>query len=516
MENVFIILPNQLFKDITLNRFYIESDVIFLIEEDNFFSNYKYHKMKLILHRSSMKCYYDYIKSVSNKKIHYISNIEYNKDTLENIFKKYNTINTYDPIDHDILRKYIKLNNAYKNLNIIHNPLFLESNEDLDSYYNSLKNHKRYTQISFYKWIRTKFNILMDTKSKPLFGKLSYDHNTKIKFDKNYKEPKKPNVNNNKYIKEGIDYVNKNFSKNVGETEFFIYPINFSEANKLLNNFIKYKLLTFADYEDTSSSDIDFGSHSLLSSSINIGIITVKDILKKILHIFNNLTLLNQKKLIRYFEIFIRQILGWRSYIRFIYRYHGEQMYKENRFNHEYKLSKNWYNGNTGIYPIDIIIKKANRYAYCHHIERLMYIGNFMLLNQIHPIEVHKWFMTFFIDSYTWVMVPNVNMSQYSSTSIIMMTKPYFSSSNYIKLMSNYKLNTYNMIQLDRLYYWNEIWDILYYNFINKNQSEFSNIYSLSKNVYHWKNKVRTDKIQILKIANMYMNMYMKKNIEFS
>lgn len=67
-----------------------------------------------------------------------------------------------------------------------------------------------------------------------------------------------------------------------------------------------------------------------------------------------------------------------------------------------------------------------------------MYIGNFMLINQIHPVEVHKWFMTFFIDSYTWVMVPNVNMSQYSSTSIIMMTKPYFSSSNYIKLMSNY------------------------------------------------------------------------------
>ena len=139
-----------------------------------------------------------------------------------------------------------------------------------------------------------------------------------------------------------------------------------------------------------------------------------------------------------------------------------------------------------------------------------MFIGNCMLLMNINPKEVYKWFMICFIDSYDWVMVPNVmGMSQYSSTTITMMTKPYFSSSNYIIKMSNYKLNAYDKIILDnKEYYWNEIWNALYYNFINNNKNEFKHIYSLARNVSHWNKKSKNEKNKLLNIAKLYLTNY--------
>ena len=506
-----MILPNQLFKDIYKNDSFNDSKFIYLIEADLYFTKYKFHKMKIILHRASMKAYYDYLLSISDSKktIIYIDSYDAKK-TINNIFIKHKTINIYDPIDHVLLKKFNKLskdNNS--NLNIHHNLLFIETNDELDEYYNSVKSHTRYIHDNgFYKWQRTRLNILLNKYGKPLFGKLSYDRDNRKSFNASYREPKPPPINNNKYIKGAIEYVETNFSNNVGSIDNFIYPVTFNEATKLLNNFIKHKLLTFGDYEDASSSEIYFGSHSLLSSSINIGIISVAYIIKNILKVFYKLSIIEQKKIINNVEGFIRQIIGWRSYIRFIYRYHGEDMYKENRFGHVNKLNKTWYEGTTGIHPIDLIIKKVINYSYCHHIERLMYLSNFMLISKIHPQEVYKWFMIYFIDAYDWVMIANINMGQYSSTSITMMSKIYLSSSNYIKLMSNYKLNSYHMITLDKQYYWNQIWDALYYNFINDNQDELKKIYSLSRNLSHWHKKTKNEKSELLHIAKLYIDYY--------
>jgi deoxyribodipyrimidine photolyase-related protein len=166
-------------------------------------------------------------------------------------------------------------------------------------------------------------------------------------------------------------------------------------------------------------------------------------------------------------------------------------------------VTDEWYSGHTLIYPIDDIINKVKTYAYAHHIERLMYIGNFALLCKIDPKDIYDWFMICFIDSYEWVMVPNVmGMSQYSSSEIKMMTRPYFSSSNYIKNMSSYRLNKYSKIGD---YYWNEIWDALYYQFINDNIKILEKIYAVARNVKHWKNKTVKQKKDLLDIANYYL-----------
>ena len=351
----------------------------------------------------------------------------------------------------------------------------------------------------------------MDLKdnTKPLFGIWSYDSKNRHKFDSTYKEPPKPKINNSKHVQSAQIYVEKHFSKNFGDFTNFIYPVDFSSSKKLLNKFIKNSLITFGKYEDASDKNIPFGSHSLLSSSINIGLISVQYIVKKIINKFNKLSLLKQKQIINSVEGFIRQIIGWRSYVRFIYKFHGATMYKENRLAHTNKVSSHWFDGTTNIPPIDNIINKVHTYAYAHHIERLMFLGNFALISQINPQSIYKWFMICFIDSYEWVMIPNImGMSQYSSKSIQMMTRPYVCSSNYIKTMSNYKTNSYDKISLDKEYYWNEILDSLYYNFINTNKKLLSKIYSTAILVKHFESKNPNEKNKLSNIAKQYISLY--------
>jgi deoxyribodipyrimidine photolyase-related protein len=186
-------------------------------------------------------------------------------------------------------------------------------------------------------------------------------------------------------------------------------------------------------------------------------------------------------------------------------------MLESNLFKQTLDLTDHWFNGQTMIYPIDFLIKKVDKYAYAHHIERLMYLSNFALILGIKPLEIYKWFMICFIDSYEWVMIPNVmGMGQYSSD-IKMMTKPYFSSSNYIKLMSNFELKTHQIqlkISNKKIhYYWNEIFDALYYAFINKNANILKSIYSVSRNVAHWNKKSPTEKTKLLNIAKSYVSL---------
>ena len=160
-------------------------------------------------------------------------------------------------------------------------------------------------------------------------------------------------------------------------------------------------------------------------------------------------------------EGFIRQIIGWREFIRGVYVCKGTEERNKNYWNFKRKIPKSFYDGSTGIDPVDDTIIKVKNTGYGNHIERLMILGNFMLLCEFDPNEVYRWFMEVFIDSYDWVMVPNVyGMSQFADGGL-MSTKPYISSSNYIIKMSDYKKGS-----------WSEIWDGLFWTFMDK-QREF-------------------------------------------
>lgn len=490
-----IILPNQLFEANDLAQNYKK---VYLVEHYIHFKLFNYHKLKLILQRATMKNYENYLKQQYKCKVHYYEYYE----KIEQIFEqnKNETIHIYDPIDHSILNEFNKLSKKYHvDLQVYDSPNFMCDYDTLIEY----NNNKPLRHSSFYKWCREKFNILMDNKGKPIGGQWSYDKNNRQSYPNDFKVNNKITINNSVYVTEAIEYVNFNFKNNFGSTQFYM-PINHTDAKKYFKNFLKERLECFGPYQDAVDEKILYGCHSLLSPLINIGLLNPMYIINETIEYYKKYNIKLESV-----EGFIRQLF-WREYVMYVYMFYDNE-FTSNFFGHNNKLSEDWYIGNTQIKPIDDLIKKVKKYGYLHHIERLMYTGNFMLLSKIDPNEVYKWFMSFFIDAFPWVMKPNVfGMSQFS-TGPFMMNRPYFSSSNYIHKMSSYKKrkNFYPAITInDKPYEWFDIWNALYHKFIDDNKNYLKKNYSTAGVISSWNKKNKSDKKQILNLADDYLKFY--------
>jgi deoxyribodipyrimidine photolyase-related protein len=501
MYNV-IVLPTTLFEK---NELITENTHVYLVEHYVYFEMYNYNKLKIILHRSTMKYYYDYIKKHYKCNITYISYYDNIKDIL--LSMKYKDVYIHDPHDHIVLDFFIKLFNKKSNiqLHIKESKLFLTPSKDLKIYYNDTLN-KKIIQNNFYKWQRKRLHILME-KNIPIGNKWTYDSYNREAFPKNIKDVYKIKIQQNKYINEAIDYVNNYFSKNPGSLNFYL-PITHKYAKIHVKKFIKERLQYFGKYQDSVNSGIFLGYHSLIAPLMNIGLVTPKYVITQIINFYNK----HKKNItIQTVEGFIRQVIGWREFCNFMYTFYRKELETPNYFGNNNKLNKNiWYykHNSTGFELIDNLIDKTINYGYLHHIERLMYIGNFLLLTKTNPTDVFNWFQSMFLDSYHVFMYPNVyGMSQYSAGGI-MMTRPYFSSSNYINKMSNYKRNSHNIQINKNIYSWNNVWDALYYNFINENKDTLKTNYSLANSVNNWHKKSQKDKKMIIMLAHAYIKNY--------
>jgi deoxyribodipyrimidine photolyase-related protein len=475
----FIIFPTQLFNNIDyLNK----NEIIYLIEEPIYFTDFKYHKLKLAFHRASMKKYYDMLKN-KNYKIKYIN---FNKVTND-FYLSLTNVKYIDPIDNklkDKLKKLLKKSTMYETNS------FLVKLDDLENIKKTIYKNNKYSHTLFYKYQRIKLNILLKN-NKPIGDKWSYDNENRNAIPNDYKLKENIIINLCKYKKEAIIYVNKHFNKNYGSLDNFFYPIDNISTLKWFDNFLKNKLKDFGKYQDAILEHNTFIYHSILSPMLNIGLITDTDVV----NISYKYYLEHKNIPIQSFEGFIRQVIGWRNYIYIIYLLEGKTMIKSNYLKHNNKINDNFWLGTTNIKPIDDSINKIIKYSYVHHIERLMLLGNFMLLCLIHPDEVYRIFMEWTIDAYDWVMVPNIyGMSQYATNNLIM-TRPYFSSSNYILKMSDYKKDK-----------WCDIWNALYYNFINEHQIILKKSYAYAQQVKYWNIKSNKEKNIIINIANNYIN----------
>jgi deoxyribodipyrimidine photolyase-related protein len=279
-----------------------------------------------------------------------------------------------------------------------------------------------------------------------------------LKYPAAKKPPKVNFPSDNKYYKEAVKYVNEFFSDNYGEiNKSFIYPNTFDESKKWFNEFLEKRFSEFGSYEDAIVAGEHILHHSVLTPMLNIGLLTPKYIVEETLNFSEK-----HKIPLNSVEGFIRQIIGWREFIRGVYETSGSYQRTKNYWGFKRKIPESFWNGTTGIEPLDFTIKKVLQTGYCHHIERLMVLGNFMLLCEFDPDEVYRWFMELFIDAYDWVMVPNVyGMSQFEDDGL-MATKPYISGSNYLMKMSDYKKGD-----------WQLIWDGLFWRFMDKHRKFF-------------------------------------------
>jgi deoxyribodipyrimidine photolyase-related protein len=413
----FLILPTQLFDKKYLDKKY----TYHIWEHPQYFKKYKYNKKKILLHYGSMKYYYDYLKQ--NKfSVKYISLDE--KCNLKDYA-------LFNPIDR------IKLPNNYT---ILDSPNFLLTREQYQLYRDKTD---KFLFNNFYMFSKKLLNILPNVKSQDKYNRKRLPKNITIPILPSNSEDKK-------YIEYGIQKTNQKFKNNYGNTDNFQYPLTHSTARKWLRDFITNKLKKFGEYQDSIAKDESFLFHSVLSTSINIGLLNPKEIIDEVL---------KQKKVpMNSLEGLIRQYF-WREYQVYCYMYYNFD--KKNYFGNSKKLSKKWYTGDLGVPPVDDAIKSGFETGYLHHILRLMVVGNYMNLSGISPREGYKWFMEFSCDSYEWVMNQNVLDMVFFVSGGVTMRRPYVSSSNYILKMSDYKRGE-----------WCDEWDINYKNFIERNKKK--------------------------------------------
>jgi deoxyribodipyrimidine photolyase-related protein len=446
-----LVLPNQLFIE-EIKK--LELERIYLYEHPEFFTKYNYNKKKILLHRASMKSFYYQLKDELKDEIE-INYLNFTEDLVD-IFKEVTSIKLYDPVNKNIRAEIV--NSAFKNnlkLEIMESPNFLTSIDINIEYFEE----NNYYHFDYYKMQRKRLDILIDQNDNPEGGHWSFDSENRKKFPKNIEIPAIPIFKSDFIIEEAKNYVKENFANNPGNLKNFIYPINNNQAGKLFDWFLKNKLNNFGSYQDAIEENVEIGFHSLISSSLNIGLISPEMIVNKTINYYRN----SENTSTASVEGFIRQIIGWREYVRALYELEGEEILNSDFWGHKRSFPKEFYQASTNIDVLDNSLSKAVNLAYNHHIERLMILGNFFLISEINEDEVYKWFMEMFIDAYEWVMVPNVYaMSQFAYTE--MMTKPYISSSNYIRKMSHYQEGE-----------WSKVWDALYWRFLDKNKNKLAN-----------------------------------------
>jgi deoxyribodipyrimidine photolyase-related protein len=453
---VTLIFPHQLFQNHPALQ---EGRMVYLVEEWLFFRQYHFHRQKLVLHRASMKFYENWLQQ-NKYPVKYIETSVTENDCRQlvtSLAKKGTTDIHVAAVTDDWLNK--RLHNACItnkiNLHIYDNPNFLNTPESMDGYFSK---KGKYYQTDFYTWQRKQRNVLLEKDGKPLGGKWTFDADNRQKFPKTEKIPLLELPNENKYVTEAKQYVQQNFVNNYGAVDSpCLFAVTFADAENWLDDFLANRFDKFGIYEDAIVAKESVLQHSVLTPMLNIGLLHPQQIIDKALTASkkNNISLNST-------EGFIRQVMGWREFIRIVYEREGGKQRSTNFWKFKRKIPQHFWTGETGIAPVDITIKKVLQTGYCHHIERLMVLGNFMLLCEFDPDEVYRWFMEMFIDSYDWVMVPNVyGMTQFADAGL-MTTKPYISSSNYLMKMSDYEKGD-----------WQPVWDGLFWRFMHKHRSFF-------------------------------------------
>lgn len=451
-----IVFPHQLIEQSILAS---SCDTIYLVEENLYFKHYNFHKKKIAFHRASMKFYESYLQS-KNTKVVYIDSFDELADIRKLIAHlKSKGVQSFDYIDTTDYWLEKRIVNTCKEYDIHANkkpsPLFLNTSEELATFFAA---KKRMFQTEFYKHQRLTKSILVEKQDKPIGGKWTFDDENRLKYPKGKTVPKTTFLEANAFYSEAITYTEKHFSNNYGELNTnFIYPTTYDESKSWLAEFFRSRFSEFGAYEDAIVENENILHHSVLTPMLNVSLLSPKFVIEEALSYASN-----HEVPLNSLEGFIRQIVGWREFIRAVYELKGNEERTKNHWGFKRKIPASFWNGSTGIEPIDSTIKKVLETGYAHHIERLMVLGNFMLLCEFDPDDVYRWFMELFIDAYDWVMVPNVyGMSQFADGGL-MATKPYISGSNYLMKMSDYKKGE-----------WQPVWDGLFWRFMHVHRDFF-------------------------------------------
>lgn len=473
MKEATLVLPFQLFEShpgIQRGR------LVVMLEDSLSFEDRQvglsFHKKRLVLLRAAMREYANRLREAGHE-VHYLSH-EKEKDLVDQLspWVRRGVAQWYccDPVDDFLSRRLGRLERSTGcRVSFLDTPMFLTSRADLAEHF---QGRKRPFMARFYQEQRQRLGLLLDADGGPLGGRWSFDDENRLSMPKRGLDvPADPTAPRTAETEKVLLEIRQEFPGAHGDVEGFGYPVTQEASERWLDQFLEWRLDLFGPYEDAISRHESVLFHSVLTPMMNVGLLTPRRILDRVLEHVKD-----RKVPMASLEGFVRQVVGWREFMRGAYEHLGVACRTGNFWGLEDRpIPRAFYDGTTGVEPVDVVIRRVRESGYCHHIERLMILGNFMLLCGLHPNRVYDWFMEMFVDAHDWVMVPNVyGMSQFADGGLFT-TKPYLSGSNYVRKMSDHGPGD-----------WTASWDGLFWTFIERHKAFFAKQHRLSMMVRQW------------------------------
>ncbi|MBC7698163.1 MAG: cryptochrome/photolyase family protein [Bacteroidia bacterium] len=442
-RNLILILGDQLnFDNPALEGFDSAQDCILMVEASGESTHVWSHKARIVLFLSAMR---HYVQAMNEQglSITYLKLGEHDFASLKSAWQHYivqlkpKKIIVCEPGEYRLEQDLIYLARETNTQLAIKDDLhFMCSRADFKGW---AANGKQLRMEFFYRMMRKKYNVLMQS-DQPEGGAWNYDAENRKAFGKTGPKDLQASlkVSIDEITQQVIDTVEQYFPTHLGSLANFIWPVTRAQALLFLEDFITNKLAGFGDHQDAmwqaiSSCEAPYLWHSLLSTSLNLKLLDPREVIEAAVDAYR------KKQLpLPSVEGFIRQILGWREFIRGVYWLDMPQMAESNHYQHTRKLPDWYWTGDTQMNCQRQTIMQTMQYGYAHHIQRLMITGMFGVLAELNPREVEAWYLAVYVDAVEWVELPNVaGMALYANGGRFT-SKPYVASGAYIKRMSNY------------------------------------------------------------------------------
>lgn len=453
MKSALILYPHQLFPAGDLPQvdsvILVEDPLLFGVDQEH---RQRLHKQKLILMRASMRRYAEEILWPTGVKVDYIELDVFlqPKDLLERV-RKFDRTYMFDPNNEilalGLLQARREMGEAAPSLEFLPSPNFYLKEQEVRQYFSERHKH---AFPEFYQWQRERFNILIDD-FKPIGGAWMLESKQALPSEQ---LPSFAAFGDNKWIQESTQYVEKHFPDNPGSADC-IWPSSHAEASQWLKDFVAHRLDGYGPHSEALDSKAPWLYHSALASSLNLGLLSPHQVVEAAL-----IRHKNRPVPLESLELFVRQILGHREFVRGISLVGGSSLRDANPLKASRRLTLDWYNGTTGIPAFDDLVAKLKARGYAHHSERLLIAGTLMTLCEITPKDIHQWFSELFVDTQDWALIPHVySLGQFADDTTLE-GGPFICTSKTLMDKSDYTRGE-----------WANVWDGLYWRFIEKHKA---------------------------------------------
>ncbi len=451
-----------------------DEDIVYFIAEMRQETDYvKHHIQKVVAFFESMENFAEWLREHGHQVIHYTLNSEDNKQDLQKNLSLLIETLEFEKLEYQLPDEY-RLDRQLKefcaSLNIPSESYdtehFLSSREDVSIFF---EGKKEMTLEYFYRDMRKKYDILMVNEKDPEGGTWNFDASNRKKWKGSPEIPRERGFR--KDVSKTLERIQKTGVETMGNIEpsSFNWPTSREDCLSVLKYFCKNLIVHFGDYQDAMHTDEIYLFHSRLSFAMNSKMLHPLEVIQSVIDHWRER---NEDIHISQVEGFVRQILGWREFMRGIYWKEMPEYSKLNKLKNKNPLPEFFWTANTKMNCLHHAIKQSLDHSYAHHIQRLMITGNFALLTQCHPDEVDAWYLGIYIDAIEWVEITNTRgMSQFADGGIVA-TKPYVSSGNYINKQSNYCSNCHYNVK-DKVGEKACPFNSLYWNFLDDKKEDF-------------------------------------------